>query len=135
MAGILFERGVDSAGFAIVKSKGDQALFGGFTTNDMKKKLGVPASRPVADFLPTLTIKAKDFANELTSHNVVEKDLHGEHPIANEHTENNIAVRKMLKERGVQPEALPPAEDLKKISRRLDTEDKKAHKQVGKKKK
>jgi len=110
-------------------------LFGGFTTNDMKKKLGVPASRPLADFLPTLTIKAKDFANELTSHNVVEKDLHGEHPIANEHTENNIAVRKMLKERGVQPEALPPAEDLKKISRRLDTEDKKAHKQVGKKKK
>lgn len=135
MAGILFERGVDSIGFATIKSKGDQALFGGFTTNDMKKKLGVPASRPLADFLPTLTIKAKDFANELTSHNVVEKDLHGEHPIANEHTENNIAVRKMLKERGVQPEALPPAEDLKKISRRLDTEDKKAHKQVGKKKK
>ena len=81
LSGILFERGVDSAGFALIKSKGDQALFGGFSTQEMKRKLGVPAARPLADFLPTLTIKAKDFANELTSHNVVEKDLHGENPI------------------------------------------------------
>ena len=80
-------------------------------------------------------LTAKDFANELTSHNVVEKDLHGEQPIAKEHTENNIAVRKMLKERGVQPEALPPAEDLKKISRRLDSEEKKVQKSTKKKKK
>ena len=134
LSGILFERGVDSAGFALIKSKGDQALFGGFSTQEMKRKLGVPAARPLADFLPTLTIKAKDFANELTSHNVVEKDLHGENPIAKEHTENNIAVRKMLKERGVQPEKLSAAEDLKKISRRLDSEDKKVQKPTKKKK-
>ena len=98
LSGVLFERGVDQAGFAIIKSKGDQALFGGFSTGDMKKKLGVPASRPLADFLPTLTIKAKDFANELTSHNVIEKDLHGETSISKEHVDNNLAVRKILKE-------------------------------------
>jgi DNA-damage-inducible protein D len=125
LAGVLFERGVDHAGFAIIKSKGDQAMFGGFTTNDMKRKLGVPASRPLADFLPTLTIKAKDFANELTNHNVVEKDLHDNHPISKEHIDNNLAVRKMLKERGIKPESLPPAEDLKKLSRRIESDSKK----------
>lgn len=133
LSGILYERGVDSASFALIKSKGDQALFGGFSTQDMKRKLGVPATRPLADFLPTLTIKAKDFANELTSHNVTEKDLKGEAPISKEHIDNNMAVRKMLKERGVQPETLPPAEDVKKISRRLESEDKKLSK-AGKKK-
>jgi DNA-damage-inducible protein D len=125
LAGVLFERGVDSAGFAIIKSKGDQALFGGFSTNEMKKKLGIPASRPLADFLPTLTIKAKDFANELTNHNIVDKDLRGNNPISKEHIDNNLAVRKMLKERGVNPESLPPAEDLKKLSRRIDSDGKK----------
>jgi DNA-damage-inducible protein D len=134
LSGVLFERGVDSAGFAIIKSKGDQALFGGFSTNDMKRKLSVPASRPLADFLPTLTIKAKDFANELTSHNIVEKDLRGENPITREHVDNNLAVRKMLKERGVQPEALPPAEDVKKLSRKIESDGKKLTK-GGKKKK
>lgn len=133
LSGVLFERGVDSTGFAIIKSKGDQALFGGFSTNDMKRKLGVPASRPLADFLPTLTIKAKDFANELTSHNIIEKDLHGESPISKEHVDNNLAVRKMLKERGVQPEALPPAEDVKKLSRKIENDGKKLVK--GRKKK
>jgi len=133
MAGILFERGVDSAGFAIIKSKGDQALFGGFTTNDMKKKLGIPASRPLADFLPTLTIKAKVFANELTGHNIIEKDLHGDKPISKEHIDNNLAVRKMLNERGVKPEALPASEDLKKLSRKIESDGKKVVK-AGKKK-
>lgn len=128
LSGVLFERGVDSAGFAIIKSKGDQALFGGFSTGEMKRKLGVPAARPLADFLPTLTIKAKDFANELTSHNVIDKDLRGESHISKEHVDNNLAVRKMLKERGVQPEALPPAEDLKKVSRRIDNDGKKISK-------
>ena len=71
LSGILYERGVDNTGFALIRSKGDQALFGGFSTNDMKKKLGIPSTKPLADFLPTLTIKAKDFANELTSHNVI----------------------------------------------------------------
>lgn len=125
LSGIIYERGVDDKGFALIRSQGDKALFGGFSTNDMKKKLSIPDSRPLADFLPTLTIKAKDFAAELTSHNVVEKDLKGEPKISSEHIENNLAVRKMLGERGVRPEALPPSEDVKKISRHLDSEDKK----------
>ncbi len=91
------------------------------------------AARPLADFLPTLTIKAKDFANELTSHNVIDKDLRGEGHIGKEHVDNNLAVRKMLKERGVQPEALPPAEDLKKVSRRIDSDGKKITKEVKRK--
>jgi DNA-damage-inducible protein D len=90
----------------------------------MKTKLKVPSGRPLADFLPTLTIKAKDFANELTSHNVVEKNLKGTNPISKEHVDNNLAMRKMLLERGVKPENLPPAEDLKKIERRLASEGK-----------
>ena len=125
ISGIIYERGVDDKGFALIRSQGDKALFGGFSTNDMKKKLSIPDGRPLADFLPTLTIKAKDFAAELTSHNVVEKDLKGEPKISSEHIENNLAVRKMLGERGVRPEALPPSEDVKKISRHLDSEDKK----------
>jgi len=125
LSGIIYERGVDDKGFASIRSKGDHALFGGFSTNDMKRKLGVPAGRPLADFLPTLTIKAKDFATELTSHNVLEKDLQGSDAISKEHVDNNIAVRKMLKERGVQPEALPAAEDVKKVQRRLEVEEKK----------
>ncbi len=130
LSGILYERGVDYKGFAIIRSKGDQALFGGFSTNDMKTKLGVPATRPLADFLPTLTIKAKDFATELTSHNVTEKNLKGEQPISKEHIDNNLAVRKMLKQRGVMPEQLPVAEDVKKVQRRLETEKKKIPKQI-----
>jgi DNA-damage-inducible protein D len=125
LSGIIYERGVDEKGFAIIRSKGDQELFGGFSTNDMKRKLQVPATRPLADFLPTLTIKAKDFAAELTSHNVVEKDLKGQTAISNEHVDNNAAVRKILAERGVKPEALPAAEDVKKVQRRLDGDEKK----------
>lgn len=125
LSGIIFERGVDEKGFASIRSKGDQALFGGFSTNEMKKKLAVPENRPLADFLPTLTIKAKDFATELTSHNVIEKNLEGENQITGEHVDNNKAVRKMLEERGVKPESLPPAEDVKKVRRRLEGEEKK----------
>ncbi len=125
LSGIIYERGVDDRGFAVIRSKGDKALFGGFSTNDMKLKLAVPKGRPLADFLPTLTIKAKDFATELTSHNVVEKNLRGETLISVEHIDNNKAVRKMLDERGVKPERLPPAEDLKKVKRKLDSEPKK----------
>lgn len=133
LSGIIYERGVDDRGFAIIRSKGDTALFGGYSTQEMKKKLDIPASRPLADFLPTLTIKAKDFATELTSHNVIEKDLNGESAISNEHVENNRAVRKMLIERGVKPEALPPAEDVKKTQRKLDADEKKLLKDVKKK--
>jgi DNA-damage-inducible protein D len=134
LSGILYERGVDDNGFAMIRSKGDQALFGGYSTNEMKKKLAIPEGRPLADFLPTLTIKAKDFATELTSHNVIEKDLLGEKQISSEHVENNQAVRKMLIERGVKPEALPPAEDVKKVQRKLDGDEKKLLEDVKKKK-
>jgi DNA-damage-inducible protein D len=135
LSAIIYERGVDDKGFAFIRSKGDQALFGGFTTQDMKRKLMIPEKRPLADFLPTLTIKAKDFASELTSHNVVEKDLHGENPITKEHIDNNQAVRKILIERGVKPENLPPAEDVKKIQRKLESDDKKVLNEVKKLKK
>lgn len=125
LSGIIYERGVDDIGFAIIRSKGDHALFGGFSTNDMKRKLGVASGKPLADYLPTLTIKAKDFATELTSHNVIEKDLKGHEQIGKEHVDNNLAVRNILKERGVKPEALPPAEDVKKVQRRLESDEKK----------
>lgn len=133
LSGIIYERGVDDRSFSVIRSKGDQALFGGFTTNDMKKKLNVPQSRPLADFLPTLTIKAKDFATELTSHNVVEKDLNGDSQITNEHIENNLAVRKMLGERGIKPENLSALEDIKKVQRKLDGDEKEILKQTKKK--
>ena len=134
LSGIIYERGVDDKGFAIIRSKGDQALFGEFTTNDMKRKLGVSENRPLADFLPTLTIKAKDFATELTSHNVVEKNLKGEIQIAKEHIDNNIEVRKMLGNRGVKPENLPALEDVKKVQRQLENEEKKILKTTKRKK-
>jgi DNA-damage-inducible protein D len=133
LSGIIYQRGVNEKDFAIIRSKGDQALFGGFTTGDMKKKMLVPEARPLADFLPTLTLKAKDFATELTSHNVTEKDLKGTENISKEHVDNNLAVRKMLIERGVRPEQLPPAEDVKKVQRRLEGEEKKVLKEAKKK--
>ena len=133
LSGIIYYRGVDDRSFALIRSKGDQALFGGFTTNDMKRKLSIPDNRPLADFLPTLTIKAKDFATELTSHNVVEKDLKGQQQITIEHTDNNLAVRKMLNERGVKPEALPRADDVRKLQRKLDGDEKKILKEAKKK--
>ena len=134
LSGIIYERGVDDRGFGMIRSKGDQALFGGHSTNDMKRRLAVPKGRPLADFLPTLTIKAKDFATELTSHNVIDKDLHGETAISKEHVDNNAAVRNILKERGVRPESLPPAEDANKVRRKLEAESKKVLKDAKKSK-
>lgn len=125
LSAIIYERGVDEKSFAYIRSKGDEALFGGYSTSDMKRKLRVKQEKPLADFLPTLTIKAKDFATELTSHNVVEKDLHGEKSIAKEHVENNTAVRNMLIKRGVKPENLPAAEDIRKVKKRLTDDQKK----------
>lgn len=125
LSGIIYERGVDHAGFAVIRSKGDQALFGGANSNDMKRKLGVPDSRPLADFLSTLAIKAKDFATEMTSHNVLEKDLHGTRSIGDEHVASNKAVRNSMLQRGIKPEELPPGEDVKKVERRLKSETKK----------
>lgn len=125
LSGVLYEHGVDSKGFAMIRSEGDQALFH-LNTSQMKRKLGVPANRPVADFLPTISIKAKDFAAEMTHVNVQQKALYGESEISREHVDNNAAVRQMMIERGIVPEDLPPAEDVKKVERRLAAEKKKA---------
>lgn len=123
LSGILFERGVDNQGFAIIRSKGDQALFR-LSTTLLKRKLGVADSRPVADFLPTISIKAKDLAAEMTGLNVQSKDLKGQMPIEKEHIDNNLAVREMLTKRGIFPESLPVAEDVKKLQRKLDADEK-----------
>ena len=128
----IYERGVDDAGFGRIRSKGDQALFGGFTTKQMKERLGVQDKRPLADFLPTLTIAAKNLATEMTNYNVEEKDLQGETAITVEHVENNTSVRDMLGQRGIKPENLPASEDIKKLERRVKREEKKLAEQSGK---
>lgn len=123
LSSILYERGVDSNGFAVIRSKGDEALFK-LSTQKLKKKLDIPENRPVADFLPTISIKAKDLAAEMTGLNVQTKDLLGQKKIENEHIDNNEAVRHMLKQRGIIPENLPKAEDVKKLQRKLKAEEK-----------
>lgn len=120
----IYQRGVDEKGFGRIRSKGDTALFGGKSTEEMKKRLGVKSNRPLADFLPTLTIAAKNLATEMTNYNVENKDLHGESSITNEHIQNNKSVRTMLDDRGIKPEELPPAEDIKKIERKVAKEQK-----------
>jgi DNA-damage-inducible protein D len=132
LSGIIYERVKNEKSFGIIRSKGDAALFGGKTTQDMKKKLGVPDGRALADFLPTITIKAKDFANEITNFNIKEKDLSTEQGITTEHVQNNKDVRKLLAERGIRPEALPPAEDIKKLERRVKSEEKTLPKHIKK---
>lgn len=125
LSGVIYERSVDDKGFGIIRSKGDQALFC-LNTAQLKRRIGAPASRAVADFLPTISIKAKDFAAEITSVNVQAKDLRGQTSIEHEHVDNNSAVRQMLLQRGIVPENLPAAEDVKKVERRLKSEEKKA---------
>lgn len=125
LSGIIYERVGDQMSFARIRSKGDMALFGGHSTQSMKTKLGVPDNRPLADFLPTITIKAKDFANEITNFNIKRDELRAEGSIAVEHVKNNKDVRDLLIQRGIQPEALPAAEDIKKIERRVASEAKK----------
>ena len=135
LSGLIFQKGIDNAGFGRIRSKGDQALLGGKTTLDMKAKLGVPDNRPVADFLPTITIKAKDFANELTNVNVRKNDLNTEADITSEHIKNNKDVRGLLLKSGIKPETLPAAEDIKKVERKIKAEDKKLAKDTKKLKK
>lgn len=125
LSGIIYERVGDQMSFARIRSKGDMALFGGHSTQSMKVKLGVPDNRPLADFLPTITIKAKDFANEITNFNIKRDELRTENRIADEHVKNNKDVRDLLMQRGIQPESLPAAEDIKKIERRVASEAKK----------
>lgn len=124
-------RDVDDAGFGRISSKGDQALFGGRSTQEMKEKLGVSDKRPLADFLPTLTIAAKNLATEMTNYNVEEKDLKGEGAITTEHVQNNTTVREMLATRGIKPEELPPSEDIKKLGRKVKSQEKKIAKESG----
>jgi DNA-damage-inducible protein D len=128
----IYERGVDDAGFGRIRSKGDAALFGGYTTQEMKARFGITQSRPLADFLPTLTIAAKNLATEMTNHNVLQDDLRGEPTIADEHVQNNKSVRQMLDQRGIKPEKLPPEEEIKKLKRRVKSDEKRLEKQSGK---
>ena len=123
----IYQRGVDDKGFGRIRSKGDTALFGGVNTEQMKKRLGVK-SGALADHLPTLTIAAKNLATEMTNYNVEQKDLQGEMPITHEHIQNNQSVRGMLLQRGIRPEELPPAEDIKKVERRVAREEKQLEK-------
>ncbi len=135
LSGLIFQKGIDNPGFGRIRSKGDQALFGGKTTLDMKTRLGMPDNRPLADFLPTITIKAKDFANELTNVNIRKNDMANEPDITREHVKNNTDVRGLLLKSGIRPESLPAEEDLKKIERKVKAEDKKLLKTTKKLKK
>ncbi len=128
----IYERGVDEKGFGRIRSKGDTALFGGHTTEEMKQRLGIKGTRPLADFLPTLTIAAKNLATEMTNYNVEKADLYGENSITREHIQNNKSVREMLGKRGIKPEELPAAEDIKKLERRVAAEEKKLEKSAEK---
>lgn len=120
----IFERGVDNKGFAIIRSKGDWAMFGGHNTSAMKRKLGIAENRPLADFLPTITITAKQLATEITNFNVKKNDLKGETKITTEHVKNNKDVRALLGKSGIKPEQLPAEEDIKKLERRVKSLDK-----------
>ncbi len=125
LSGVIFERLRDTDSFARIRSKGDAALFGGWTTRDMKRRLGVPEPRALADFLPTITIKTKDLANEMTAHNVKSQDLLSEGAISSDHVANNRELRNALGKRGIRPEELPGEEDVRKLERRLQSEQKK----------
>ena len=120
----IYERGVDDAGFGRIRSAGDCALFGR-STQSMKERYGVTKGRPLADFLPNLTIAAKNLATEMTNYNTEAKNLYGEPSITHEHVQNNSTIRNMLGERGIKPENLPPAEDNKKVERRVKSNEKK----------
>jgi DNA-damage-inducible protein D len=121
----IYQRGVDEKGFANIRAKGDTALFGGINTNKMKERLGVKSTRALADFLPTITIKAKDFATEITNFNINKEDMKGEGKISTEHVRNNKEVRATLIRTGIYPEKLPAEEDLQKVERKLNADGKK----------
>lgn len=122
---VIYEQTGDNQNFALIRSKGDQALFGK-NTQAMKSQWKVPDNRPLADFAPTIILKAKDFATEITIFNARQHQMGTEAAISSEHITNNEAVRKTLLERGIRPESLPAAEDVKKVERRLAAEEKKA---------
>jgi DNA-damage-inducible protein D len=125
LSSVIYEQAGSNTNFGIIRSKGDQALFGK-STQAMKAQWKVPIKRPLADFAPTIILKAKDFATEITIYNTREHQLNTEPAISDEHITNNEAVRKTLLQRGIRPEQLPPAEDVKKVERRLASEEKKS---------
>lgn len=125
LSSLIYEKTGNDHDFAIIRSKGDHALFGK-NTQAMKAQWKVPDGRPLADFAPTIILKAKDFATEITIFNVKDKDLKRESAISSEHVTNNEAVRNTLLNRGIRPESLSPVEDIRKVERRLLTEEKKA---------
>ena len=128
----IYERGVDEAGFGRIRSKGGSGFIRWVHHKTNERPFGVQDKRPLADFLPTLTIAAKNLATEMTNYNVEEKDLQGENAITVEHVENNTSVREMLEQRGIKPEDLPASEDIKKLERRVKREEKKLAEQSGK---
>ncbi|MHB8163197.1 MAG: DNA damage-inducible protein D [Methanoregula sp.] len=128
----IYERGIDESGFARIRSKGDMALFGGHTTQMMKKRMEIAENRPLADFLPTVTITAKNLATEITNFNVTKEDMLGEEPITVEHVQNNQDIRDLLLKRGIRPETLAPEEDLIKLERRVKSQEKQIAKRAGK---
>ncbi|MDP2631323.1 MAG: DNA damage-inducible protein D [Candidatus Uhrbacteria bacterium] len=131
LSGVIFEQTGSDRNFGLIRSKGDKALFG-YTTQEMKARLGVPDSRALADFQPTILLKAKDFATEITIFNSKEKRLRSEQSISEEHITNNQSVRKTLLSRGITPERLPAEEDIKKVERKLKSEETKGLKKPDK---
>lgn len=125
LSSVIFQQTGSDKNFALIRSKGDKALFG-YNTNEMKKRLGVPQNRALADFQPTILLKAKDFATEITIFNSKAKGLRTEQSISEEHIVNNRSVRKTLLSRGIRPESLPPEEDIKKVERKISSDEKKS---------
>ncbi len=125
LSSTLYERGVDEKGFAVIRSRGDNALFGGHSTSAMKQRLGIKSSRTLADFLPTVTLKAKEFAAAITDFNVRKDGLRGTQTIGDEHVKNNKDVRSVLAKSNIRPENLPAEEDIKKLERRVKSQDNK----------
>lgn len=128
LSAVVYEHGMSDRGFGIMRSRGDEALFGGHTTAQMKDHLGLAQSRPLADKLADVAINAKTLVNSMTSFNVDDRNLHGDTQIINEHVGNSQSVRTTLLERGITPEDLPPAEDTKKLERRLKADERKLKK-------
>ncbi len=131
LSSTLYQHGVDEKGFAVVRSRGDNALFGGNNTNQMKQRLGVKSKRALADFLPTVTLKAKEFAAAITDFNVRKHGYHGTQRIGDEHVKNNKDVRAVLAKSTIRPENLPAEEDIQKLERHVKSQDKKLLKAEG----
>lgn len=125
LARIAFQRGVSERNFSVIRAKGDEAFFGGVSTKEMKKRLGVPKDKPLENFLSRIALKMKDVAAEVTSHNVIENDLQGAEDISREHSDSNEKARMFLIAKGIRPENLPPSQDVADVQRKMDSDIKK----------